>query len=203
MITINKLVYFNRMQSFKSEIKWFNGVIKRRHTSLNNFNLNNLNQCSKFSLNRCAILNGCFSSQSIYGNIFYFKLNHSTDSIKFKNSFQNPKQPASYSNSNFKRVFSQKVIHKLNDNHQNKMRQPNQNYNDAIATLNSLQSNRAEIQMRIVNPNTLKAKVERTRTQLEYLSVNQDDLSSMNIIHISGTKGKGVFNKLCFCLSFN
>lgn len=65
------------------------------------------------------------------------------------------------------------------------------NYQEAIATLNSLQSNRLEIQQRVIDPITLKAKVERTAAHLRYLGVEQNDLSAMNIVHISGTKGKG------------
>lgn len=65
------------------------------------------------------------------------------------------------------------------------------NYKEAIATLNSLQSNRLEIQKRVIDHSTLKAKVERTAAHLRYLGVEQSDLDAMNIVHVSGTKGKG------------
>ena len=64
-------------------------------------------------------------------------------------------------------------------------------YKEAIATLNSLQSNRWEIQKRINDEETLRAKLERTRAHLRYLGVDQADLAAMNIVHVSGTKGKG------------
>lgn len=172
--------------SFRLKFKWF--------TEITRFNLNNScsSQYSKFSFYSSSKLTCSFSYLIDSKNL----LNVSTKLVK---------------NHLFKSVSNLKVNSKLSQLNENQLNEAKLNqqkqikqiestkmkeftiptYNEAITTLNSLQSNRWEIQQRIVDPFTLKAKVEKTRTYLEYLGVNQNDLSSMNIIHISGTKGKG------------
>ena len=177
MTTLNKLVY-SLHQSTKSEPKWLNGVI-----SLLSIRFNYSNQNSKFS-SQISFKSNCTSSsiRSSAESPFYNRrvLSQFSPQLDELNRVR-----SSEKEDRFLDKFTE--IHQRTENGMKEL----PNYNEAIATLNLLQSNRTEIQNRIVNPITLSAKVKRTQSQLHYLAVSQDDLRSMNVIHISGTKGKG------------
>lgn len=68
----------------------------------------------------------------------------------------------------------------------------NQAYDEAVRTLNSLQSNKATIEKIRKQRDKLKySVVPNVRRQLEQIGINDEDLRNLSVIHVSGTKGKG------------
>lgn len=69
---------------------------------------------------------------------------------------------------------------------------PASRYEDSVRLLNSLQSNAATIKkLREQRENLQAMNLPQCRKYLESLKITEEDLNSLNIIHVSGTKGKG------------
>lgn len=65
-------------------------------------------------------------------------------------------------------------------------------YEEAVRLLNGLQSNAATIKkLRGQRENLQAMNLPQCRKYLESLKISENDLNSLNIIHVSGTKGKG------------
>lgn len=65
-------------------------------------------------------------------------------------------------------------------------------YEEAVRLLNGLQSNAATIKkLRVQRENIQALNVPQCKKYLESLNIYENDLNSLNVIHVSGTKGKG------------
>jgi len=65
-------------------------------------------------------------------------------------------------------------------------------YEEAVRTLNKLQSNRATIEKIVKSRDTLKYKsIPNTLKYLASVGIGPTELKSLSVIHVSGTKGKG------------
>ncbi|KAK9880269.1 hypothetical protein WA026_010142 [Henosepilachna vigintioctopunctata] len=100
---------------------------------------------------------------------------------------------------NFIRRFH--CISKLNNMYQeSNMHQVNPNYEEAIKTLNTLQSNSKSLTDQ--NKNTASnpvEKLEKVRKYINRTGLTSNDISKLPVIHVSGTKGKG--STCAFCES--
>uniref|UniRef100_A0A1I7T9A1 Folylpolyglutamate synthase n=1 Tax=Caenorhabditis tropicalis TaxID=1561998 RepID=A0A1I7T9A1_9PELO len=69
---------------------------------------------------------------------------------------------------------------------------PVSRYEEAVRLLNSLQSNAATIKkLREQREHLQAVNIPQCKKYLESLNISDKDLNSLNIIHVSGTKGKG------------
>lgn len=65
-------------------------------------------------------------------------------------------------------------------------------YEESVRLLNGLQSNAATIKkLRVQRENLQAINLPQCRKYLESLNISAEDLNALNIIHVSGTKGKG------------
>lgn len=187
------------------------------HSSAN-YSTNSLYSTQSFQLTKSIDLINFSSSNSHFNRKFNFETKNrlsnsfcsSFNAFKFDPHLFLKSKRYPISHLEFRRFLNHKVIHKLNQldkkpiRKSKSFRKPTRSnstemkdldetsftYNEAIETLNSLQSNKIEIfDNEIASREQLRAKVNRTRRLLSQLKISQDDLNSMNIIHVSGTKG--------------
>jgi len=64
-------------------------------------------------------------------------------------------------------------------------------YEAAIGTLNSLQSNASMIETSRRNVGVKTFNIPRTRHYLRLVGITDDEINQLNIVHVTGTKGKG------------